>query len=121
MDLGTASCARRFGRNPYEHGLKSASKIGSSTAFRLAWTTRSTTVGIPSLRNFPDFPFGIITRRTSTGPNSPDFSESRIWPKNASTPTQVSIMATVALSTPGVLAPAFEDTRSHACTRNAGS
>ena len=26
-----ASCARRFGRNPYEHGLKSASKIGSRT------------------------------------------------------------------------------------------
>src|SRR5258708_3067600 len=35
-----ASCARRFGRNPYEHGLKSASKIGSSPSFRLAWTTR---------------------------------------------------------------------------------
>ena len=23
-----ASCARRFGRNPYEHGWKSASKMG---------------------------------------------------------------------------------------------
>src|SRR6266851_579001 len=71
-----ASCARRFGRNPYEHGLKSASKIGSSTSFRLAWTTRSVMVGIPSLRSFPLF-FGISTRRTSTGPNSPDFIESR--------------------------------------------
>ena len=48
-----ASCARRFGRNPYEHGLKSASKMGSSTSFRLAWTTRSATVGIPSLPEFP--------------------------------------------------------------------
>ena len=36
-----ASCVRRFGRNPYEHGRKSASKIGSSTSFRLVWTTRS--------------------------------------------------------------------------------
>src|SRR6266567_6632938 len=40
-----ASCARRFGRNPYEHGLKSASKMGSSTSFKLAWTTRSAMVG----------------------------------------------------------------------------
>ena len=31
-----ASCARRLGRKPYEDGLKSASKIGSSTSFRLA-------------------------------------------------------------------------------------
>ena len=28
-----ASWVRRFGRNPYEHGKKSASKIGSSTTF----------------------------------------------------------------------------------------
>ena len=34
-----ASWARRFGRNPYEHGRKSASKIGSSTSFKLVWTT----------------------------------------------------------------------------------
>ena len=62
--------------------------MGSSTSFRLAWTTRSAMVGIPSFRNFPVFPFGIITCRTSTGRNSPDFSESRIWPRKASTPTQ---------------------------------
>jgi len=53
-----ASCARRFGRNPYEHGTKAASKMGSSTALRLAWTTRSATVGIPSLRSLP-LAFGI--------------------------------------------------------------
>jgi hypothetical protein len=82
-----ASCARRFGRNPYEHGWKSASKMGSSTSFRLAWTTRSAMVGIPSFRNFPELPFGTLTCRTSTGRNSPDLSESRIWPKNATTPT----------------------------------
>ena len=116
-----ASCARRFGRNPYEHGLKSASKIGSSTAFKLAWTTRSAMVGIPSFRNFPVSPLGIITCRTSTGANPPDFSESRIWPRNTSTPTRDSTRATVALSIPGVRAPLFVDTRSHACTKNAGS
>src|SRR6266849_1822869 len=108
-----ASCARRFGRNPYEHGLKSASKIGSSTSFRLAWTTRSVMVGIPSLRSFPLF-FGISTRRTSTGPNSPDFSESRIGPRKAATPPQVSIWPAVALSTPGVPSPLFLATLSHA-------
>src|SRR6476660_9921495 len=40
-----ASCARRLGRKPYEHGAKSASKIGSSTSFKDAWTTRSATEG----------------------------------------------------------------------------
>src|SRR6266487_3369549 len=40
-----ASWARRPGRKPYEHGRKSASKIGSSTSFSAACTTRSRTVG----------------------------------------------------------------------------
>jgi len=115
-----ASCARRLGRNPYEHGTKSASKMGSSTALRLAWTTRSATVGIPSLRSLP-LALGIITCRTSTGRNSPDFSKSRRWSRNASTPIRLSIRATVARSIPGVLAPTFEATRSHASLRNAGS
>ena len=70
-------------------------------------------VGIPSLRSFP-FALGIITRRTSTGRNPPDFSDSRIWPKKASTPTQVSIWGTVARSIPAVLAPLLVATRSHA-------
>ena len=48
-----ASCARRFGRNPYEHGWKSASKMGSSTSFRLAWTTRSAIVGTHASYCFP--------------------------------------------------------------------
>jgi hypothetical protein len=55
--------------------------MGSSTSLRLAWTTRSAMVGIPSFRNFPVFPLGIITRRTSSGVNPPDFNESRIWPR----------------------------------------
>jgi len=83
-----ASWVRRFGRNPYEHGKKSASKIGSSTALTAVWTTRSATVGIPSFLSFPDDPFlGIITCRTSTGRNPPDFSDSRIPSRNTTTPT----------------------------------
>jgi hypothetical protein len=35
-----------LGRNPYENDRKSASKMGSRTALRLACTTRSTTVGM---------------------------------------------------------------------------
>ena len=78
-------------------------------------------VGIPSFRSFPDFALGIITWRTSTGRNPPDFSESRIWPRKAPTPIQALILAAVASSIPGVLAPLLVDTRSNACTRNAGS
>jgi hypothetical protein len=115
-----ASCARRFGRNPYEHGLKSASKMGSNTAFRAACTTRSATVGIPSLRSLP-LALGISTCRTSTGRNVRDFNCSRMPPRKFSTPTPVTIEATVARSTPGVLEPVLPDTRCHACTRNAGS
>ena len=105
---------------PIEHGLKSASKMGSSTSFRLAWTTRSAMVGIPSFRNFPVFPLGTITCRTSTGRNSP-VQQVPIWPRKAPTPTQVSTLAAVALSMPAVRAPLLVDTRFHACTRNAGS
>jgi hypothetical protein len=61
-----ASCARRLGRNPYEHGWKSASNIGSSTSLSAPWTTRSAREGIPGLRILPLF-FGIITCRTSEG------------------------------------------------------
>jgi hypothetical protein len=38
MDLGNRVMRAAVRAEPYEHGLKSASKIGSSTAFRLAWT-----------------------------------------------------------------------------------
>jgi hypothetical protein len=85
-----ASWARRLGRNPYEHGWKSASKMGSSTALRLAWTTRSATVGIPSWRSLPPA-FGIITCRTSRGWNLPDFSEVQSWSRKVSTPILDSI------------------------------
>ena len=45
VDLGDRVLGAPFGRNPYEHGKKSASKIGSSTSFSAVWTTRSATVG----------------------------------------------------------------------------
>src|ERR1035441_2244229 len=66
--------------------------MGSSTSFRDAWTTRSVTVGIPSLRSFPLF-FGIITCRTGTGRNSPDFSKPPISSRNAPTPIPLSLLA----------------------------
>src|SRR6478752_1807484 len=47
-----ASCGARRGRNPNEHANISASKIGSSTIFTAACTTRSATEGIDnSLRS----------------------------------------------------------------------
>src|ERR1017187_4641487 len=97
--------------------------MGSGTAFRLAWATRSVTVGIPSFRNFPVFlPLGIITCRTSAGWYPPDFSESRSRARNSSSPpSRALIWATVIPSMPAVLAPALEATRPKACTRNAGS
>ena len=52
---------------PYEHGSKSASKIGSSTSFKDACTTRSATVGIPSRRRLRDPGLGIIRSRTGSG------------------------------------------------------
>ena len=55
-----------FGRNPKEHGRKSASNTGSITIFTAICTTRSFTVGMPNGRVFPGCPgFGICTRRTN--------------------------------------------------------
>ena len=53
-----------------EHGLKSASKIGSSTSFRAACTTRSRAVGMPSRRSLP-VALGIIRSRTGSGRTGP--------------------------------------------------
>ena len=115
-----ASCARRFGRNPYEHDWKSASKMGSNTSFKAACTTRSVTVGMPNARSFP-LALGIITCRTGTGWNARDFNFSRTPRRKASTPTRDVIHATVTRSTPGVRDPLFPATRCHATIRNAGS
>ena len=50
MSTCMASSAARLGRNPSEQGSMSASKIGSSTIFTAACTTRSRTLGIDSGR-----------------------------------------------------------------------
>ena len=116
----TASCARRLGRNPYETGMKSASKIGSSTSFSAAWTTRSAIVGIPSLRTFPDG-LGIMRSRTGSGVNVPAFNWARRSSRNPGTPMISSTSATVRPSTPGVWAPRLPATRPNATISVAGS
>ena len=64
--VSSAPVAPRRGRKPYEHGRKSASKIGSSTSVAAIWTTRSLTVGMPSGRFFPSA-FGMYRRKTALG------------------------------------------------------
>jgi hypothetical protein len=65
--VSSACVALRWGRKPYEEGLKSASKIGSSTSFTACCPTRSLTVGIPSGRSLPS---GLGMYRLSTGGGS---------------------------------------------------
>ena len=83
--LGNRVVRARFGRNPYEHGWKCASKMVRAPASgrpgppgRRWW--------YPRARNLPLF-FGIITGRTGSGRNSPDSSKPRISSRNAPTPT----------------------------------
>jgi hypothetical protein len=61
------SCAERLGRNPNEHGKKSASKTGSSTIFTAACTTRSRTEGIDNGLRSSVPGFGMNTRRAGNG------------------------------------------------------
>ncbi len=61
--VSSAIVALRFGRNPYEHGRKSASKTGSITSFAAIWTTRSRTVGMPIvIESTPAAPLLRFTR-----------------------------------------------------------
>jgi hypothetical protein len=62
----TASCALRPGRNPYEVGQKSASKIGSSTSLAAVCTILSRTVEMPKLLSFPER-LGINRSRAGSG------------------------------------------------------
>src|ERR671910_895731 len=97
-----ASWARRFGRKPYEHGLKSASKIGSSTNFNEACTTRSAVVGMPSERTLP-LALGIVFSRTRWGTKRPALRSSRSPPSSPAAPNTTERGATP--STPAVRAP----------------
>ena len=113
-----ASCARRFGRKPYEHGLKSASKIGSSSIFSEACTTRWAAVGIPSDRTLPDA-LGIVFCRTRLGTNRRALRSS--LSPTSSFPAREPSERGVIPSTPPVRAPLLPRTRRHATMRNAGS
>src|SRR6266516_438529 len=106
----TAWWALRFGRNPYELSRKSASKIGSSTTFAAARTTRSRTVGMPSGRRLPSA-FRISTRRPGRGRYRPSRSSVASSPRNPATPLR-SMSPMLCPSTPA--APAFARTSCHA-------
>ncbi|MBV9197282.1 MAG: IS1380 family transposase, partial [Solirubrobacterales bacterium] len=62
-----------LGRNPNEHGKKSASKIGSITVFTAACTTRSRTRGIDNGRRSLLPGFGMNTRQAGNGRQLPPF------------------------------------------------
>jgi hypothetical protein len=115
-----ASWARRPGRNPYEQGWKSASKIGSSTSLSAACTTRSVTVGMPSRRLLPPG-LGINRSRAGRGRNLRAFSSARRSARKPSSPRTLLTYRAVRPSTPAVRAPLFPLTRRHATSRNAGS
>ena len=83
--VSSACVALRCGRKPYEHGRKSASKIGSSTSFAAICTTRSRTVGIPSGRCLPSA-FGMYRRSTGCGRYVPARSAAPSSSRKRSTP-----------------------------------
>jgi hypothetical protein len=56
-----------LGRNPNEHGKKSASNTGSMTIFTAACTIRSRTAGIDNGRCSHEPGLGIHTRRAGNG------------------------------------------------------
>ena len=66
LSRSIACVALRFGRNPDEHGRKSASNTGSSTSFAACWATLSRTAGMPSGRLLPSGS-GMSTRLAGAG------------------------------------------------------
>ena len=106
-----ASCADRLGRNPNEHGKKSASKIGSMTIFTAACTTRSRIAGIDNGRCSAEPGLGINTRRAGNGRNRPACSSAASSSRRRVTPYS-STSAMVMWSMPG--APKLRRTNHHA-------
>jgi hypothetical protein len=101
--------------------LKSASKIGSNTNTRAACTNRSRAEGIPSLLNFPGCPdLGINRSRAGNGVKARAFTCSRVSLRKAATSAGSEMNAGITRSTPGVRAPLFPATRSHATARKSG-
>jgi hypothetical protein len=76
LSRSIACVADRFGRNPNEHGRKSASDTGSSTIFAACCATLSRTAGMPSGR-LPPSGFGMSTRLAGAGRYVP--SRSSAW------------------------------------------
>jgi hypothetical protein len=111
--VSNACVALRLGRKPYEHGRKSASKIGSSTSFAAICATRSRTVGMPSGLFFPSA-FGMYRRSTAAARYLPARSSEPSSSRKRSTP-YCSTSAIVWASTPA--APRFLLTRFHASAR----
>ena len=66
LSRSIACVADRLGRNPNEHGRKSASNTGSSTILAACCATLSRTVGMPSGRLLPSG-FGMSTRLAGAG------------------------------------------------------
>jgi len=122
LEIGDGIPGPPAGRNPYEEGWKSASKIGSNTSTRHAWTTRSAIVGIPNRRYEPG-DFGINFSLTGDGANCPDLTCSRRPARKSGTAScpSASIARAVSPSTPAERAPALCATRSQAITKKAGS
>ena len=95
--------------------------MGSSTSFSAACTTRSATVGMPSLRIFPLPPgLGIMRSRTGIGRNAPALTVLRRSSRNFWTP-ESSTSRAVRPSTPADLAPVLPATRYHASFSVPGS
>ena len=86
MSTCRASCAARFGRNPNEHANMSASKIGSSTIFTAACTTRSATEGIDSGLCSDDPGLGMNTRRAGSGRQRPSLNVAATSSSSRGTP-----------------------------------
>ena len=114
MSTCRASCAARFGRNPNEHANMSASKIGSSTIFTAACTTRSATEGIDSGLCSDDPGLGMNTRRAGSGRQRPSLNAAATSSSSRDTPYS-STSAMVIRSIPA--APRLRRTSSHARSR----
>ncbi len=105
---------------PCEHGWKSALEDRFQDQFRAAWTTRSRTVGMPSLRSFP-LDFGIIRSRTGNG-RSPAFKSARRSVRRTTPPRARLRCSGRSCRPPQPCAhPGSPCTRAQAMAKNAGS
>ena len=107
--LRTACCAPRPGRKPKLPAENVGSNSGCKTWCSACWISRSTTVGMPSVRTPPEG-LGMSTRRTGCGTYRPASNAS--FTLGQCTLSQSFNSDTVTASTPG--APLFRTTRWYA-------